>query len=101
MICHVGFGQAAPGKEKEAEQLLLQAAACVNKKHPSANVQVMRNISGQSEGILFVDMWDSLGAWEQASAAMEADPDWTVLVAKGEGLFAPGSGHHNFYRIVK
>lgn len=101
MICHVAFGQIAPGKWKEAEEWCLQVAAYVNKKYPSANAQVMRNISGQNEGVLYVEMWDSLGTWEQASAALDTQAKFQALMAKSEGLFAPGSVHHNFYRVVK
>lgn len=101
MICHVALGQTAPGKRKEAEEWCLQVAAYVNKKYPSANAQVMQNISGQNEGVLYVEMWDSLGAQEQASAALDVQSDFQALLAKYEGLFVPGSVHHNYYRVVK
>lgn len=101
MICHAASGQTAPDKGKEAVQWCLQVAAYVNKKYPSANAQVMQNINGSHEWILYVEMWDSLGAWEQASAAIEADPAWQALAVKYGEMFVPGSVHHNFYRTVK
>lgn len=73
----------------------------MNKKYPSASAQVMQNISGPNDGILYVDMWDSLGTWEQAVAALDTQAEFQALMAKSEGLFAPGSVHHTLYRVAK
>ena len=101
MICRAANGQIAPGKWKETEEWCLEVAAYVNRQYPSANALVMRNISGQNEGILYVDMWDSLGAWEQAVASLDTQAEFQALMAKSEGLFAPGSIHHTLFRVVR
>jgi hypothetical protein len=43
------------GKEQEAEQLMLKAAAIVNQKYPGANSHILRNLDGKGNQIHIMD----------------------------------------------
>jgi antibiotic biosynthesis monooxygenase (ABM) superfamily enzyme len=100
MIYHVASGTIEPGKEKEAEEWLLELADYVNQKFPGAHVQIARNINGANDRAHYMESFDSLSAWESASATLRDDGDWQALLARWQGLVVAGSVEHNFYRVI-
>ncbi len=100
MIHQVGSTNMLPGKEKEAEQLLLKFAALVNQLNPGANAHVLRNLDGKRNQIHLIDTWDSVGVWEGARDKIESDPAFQTLMQEAAAVFDWNSLERHFYQIV-
>ncbi len=100
MIYQVGSINMMPGKEQEAEQLMLKLAAFVKQKFPGVNSQILRNFDGKGNQIHIIDTWDSVGAWEVADTQTQADPNWQTLLQEGAAWFDLSSFERHFYQIV-
>lgn len=100
MIHQVGSVNILPGKEREAEQLLLKFAALVNQINPGANAQVLRNLDGKRNQIHLIDTWESVGIWEGARDKTESDPAFQSLMQAGAEVFDWNSLERHFYQIV-
>ncbi len=94
MIHQVSSINMMPGKDKEAEQVMVKIAAIVNQKYPASNSHIVRNLDGKGNQIHIID------TWEVARDAVESDPTWQALIQEGAGLFDENSIERHFYQIV-
>jgi hypothetical protein len=79
------------GKRREAEQWAHEAADWVNARFPGANLQVYREVFGAAGTLYWIGDAEDVATVERRGAEREADPQWQALVARGAGLFLPGS----------
>ncbi len=100
MIEQVASANILPGKEKEAEQVMVKFAAIVNQKYPEANSHILRNIDGKGSRIYIVDTWEALGDWETARDKTESDPAFQAVFQTAAELFDWNSYERHFFQII-
>ena len=83
--------QCRGGKEADAVQQAKAIAALVNKRFPSANVEVYAEVFGRAGTLYWIGDVENAGAMESLDNQLFGDPEWTALLKKGEGLFIDGS----------
>ena len=103
MIYSVRTAGIAVGKANEAFAWAVKVTNWINGKYPDANVQVLRNVSGQLGQVHWLSTHDSLGEHEQLLARVESDDEYQTMVkdALSEGLFAEGTLRASFFRTVE
>jgi hypothetical protein len=103
MIYSVRSAGIAAGKANEAIAWAVKVANWINEKYPGANVQVLRNVSGQLTQVHWLATTGSLGEYEQLMIQIDGDEEYQTMMrdAMSNTLYAEGSLHHTFYRTVE
>jgi len=73
------------GKLKEAFEYAVKIAAYVNENH-GTNFKVLRNVGGVGQQVHWLATYDSLAAYEAASARILADAGYHAVAAEANGL---------------
>jgi hypothetical protein len=79
------------GREAEAVQQAKAIAAFVNKRFPTANVQVFSEVFGKPGTLYWIGDIENAGAMENLDNQLNADPEWPALLMQGDGMFVDGS----------
>jgi hypothetical protein len=88
------------GKGQEAWAWAIKSAEYVDKNNPGGvQTDVVQNVTGSGNRVIWVSVHDSLGDAETFREWMEADEGFQNILAESEGLMDWSTFDRQYYRV--
>ena len=99
MVYFVRTGSTVGSKSKEAVEWAFKITDYLKSKH-GAEVELLRNVTGHQNEIIFLSRAESVGAFEKVMEQLESDPDYAKLMPGAQEFFVDGSWRDNYFRSI-